>query len=158
MRGLVQHVAGPVTDKETMPCAAARRESAYLVIISYVTFSTLLQLQQPCGHKSRPFPATRNGPDPAYVLIPNWARSRDAALDVTVINPLQAAKVVAAAATLDHELTAAFKRNVRDSAVACQGHWPGGGRGGTPALPVALLAPGEGELNPLHNLIPSHKT
>lgn len=39
---------------------------------------------------------------PADVLIPNWAGGRYAALDVTVINPLQAATVAGAAATPGH--------------------------------------------------------
>ena len=46
---------------------------------------------------------------PADVLIPNWAGGRDAALDVTVINPLQGPTVVGAAETPGHALTKAFK-------------------------------------------------
>jgi hypothetical protein len=38
------------------------------------------------------------------VLIPNWFRGQDAALDVTVINSLQDATVVGAAAEAGHAL------------------------------------------------------
>ena len=39
---------------------------------------------------------------PADIFLPNWAEGRDAALDVTVINPLQQATVVEAATTPGH--------------------------------------------------------
>ncbi len=41
---------------------------------------------------------------PADVLLPNWAAGRDAALDVTVVNPLQQATVHEAAVTPGHSL------------------------------------------------------
>ena len=50
---------------------------------------------------------------PADVLVPHWAGGRDAALDVTVVNPLQAATVAGAAATPGHALTYAHTRKVR---------------------------------------------
>ena len=59
------------------------------------------------------------GRRPADVLIPNWSRGQDAALDVTVINPLQEATVVGAAATAGHALTVAYERKVRAVGEAC---------------------------------------
>ena len=60
------------------------------------------------------------GRRPADVLIPNWSRGQDAALDVTVINPLQEATVVGAAATAGHALTVAYERKVRAVGEACR--------------------------------------
>ena len=39
---------------------------------------------------------------PADVFLPNWAGGQDAALDVTVVSPLQDATVAGAAATAGH--------------------------------------------------------
>ena len=60
------------------------------------------------------------GRRPADVLIPNWDRGQDAALDVTVINPLQDATVSGAAAEAGHALTIAYNRKVRAVGEACQ--------------------------------------
>ena len=49
---------------------------------------------------------------PADVLIPYLAGGRDAALDVTVINPLQTATLADAAARPGSALTVAFTRNI----------------------------------------------
>ena len=57
---------------------------------------------------------------PADVLLPNWAGGRDAALDVTVVNPLQDATVVGAAATAGHALTFAYERKMTAAAEDCQ--------------------------------------
>ena len=59
------------------------------------------------------------GRRPADVLIPNWDRGQDAALDVTVINPLQDATVLGAAAEAGHALTIAYDRKVRFVGEAC---------------------------------------
>ena len=40
----------------------------------------------------------------ADVLLPHWVGGKDAALDVTVVNPCQAATVVGAATTVGHAL------------------------------------------------------
>ena len=40
-----------------------------------------------------------DGRRPADVLVPNWAGGRDAALDVTVVNPFQGATIAQAATT-----------------------------------------------------------
>ena len=56
---------------------------------------------------------------PADVLLPNWAGGRDAALDVTVLNPLQDATVVGAAATAGHALTCAYERKMTAAAEDC---------------------------------------
>ena len=53
---------------------------------------------------------------PADVFIPTWAGGRDAALDVTVINPLQAATVARAATTPGSALTYAYDRKMRGAA------------------------------------------
>jgi hypothetical protein len=59
------------------------------------------------------------GRRPADVLIPNWSQGRDAALDVTVINPLQEATVAGAAAEAGQALTVAYDRKVRAVGEAC---------------------------------------
>ena len=50
---------------------------------------------------------------PADLLIPGWCGGRDAALDVTVIHPLQAATRAGAATTPGYALTFAYDRKVR---------------------------------------------
>jgi hypothetical protein len=56
---------------------------------------------------------------PADVYIPGWAGGQDAALDVTVINPLQQETIVGAAARPDHALQVAFMRKITGTAEAC---------------------------------------
>ena len=56
---------------------------------------------------------------PADVLLPHWVGGKDAALDVTVVNPLQVATVVGASTEAGHALTHAFNRKMRGSAEAC---------------------------------------
>ena len=57
---------------------------------------------------------------PADVYLPNWAEGRDAAIDVTVINPLQQQTVVEAAATPGHSLAFAYERKMRGAAEDCE--------------------------------------
>ena len=57
---------------------------------------------------------------PADVLIPHFAGGRDAALDVTVVNPCQVATVVGAAETPGHAIIFAHNRKVRGAEEACQ--------------------------------------
>ena len=57
---------------------------------------------------------------PADVLLPNWIAGQDAALDVTVVNPCQAATVIGAATTAGHALSHAYTRKMRGAADACQ--------------------------------------
>ena len=57
---------------------------------------------------------------PADVLISNWTGGKDTALDVTVVNPLQAAMVAQAATTPGHALTCAYKRKMQGTAAACR--------------------------------------
>ena len=57
---------------------------------------------------------------PAYVLIPNWAQGRDAALDITVIHPLQRETVTAASTTPGHALTHAYNRKIRGAYEECK--------------------------------------
>ena len=56
---------------------------------------------------------------PADVFVPNWAEGRDAAFDITVINPLQQATVAQAAETPGHSLDFAFDRKMRGTADEC---------------------------------------
>ena len=56
---------------------------------------------------------------PADVFIPRWSGGRDAALDVTVIHPLQSSTVAGAAVTAGHALTIAYDRKVAGAAEAC---------------------------------------
>ena len=50
---------------------------------------------------------------PADILVPNWAGGRDAAMDVTVVTPLQAVTVAEAAITPGSALSFAYQRKVR---------------------------------------------
>ena len=56
---------------------------------------------------------------PADVLLPHWVGGKDAALDVTVVNPCQTATVVGAATTAGHALNHAYQRKVRGAGEAC---------------------------------------
>ena len=67
---------------------------------------------------------------PADVLVPHWAGGRDAALDVTVVNPLQAATMAGAAVTPGHALTFAHNRKIRGAEEECR-------RQGIAFLPMA---------------------
>ena len=71
------------------------------------------------------------GEKPADIFIPRWAGANDAALDVTVINPLQEAQVQGAAATPGHALDAAQKRKLDKSWEACH-------RQGIEFIPIAV--------------------
>ena len=71
-----------------------------------------------------------DGRRPADVLVPNWSGGRDAAMDVTVVNPLQGATIAQAAATPGYALTFAFDRKVRGAAEDCR-------RQGIAFLPLA---------------------
>ena len=53
------------------------------------------------------------GSRPADVLVPHWIGGKDAALDITVVNPCQTATVVGAATTAGHSLNFAYTRKVR---------------------------------------------
>ena len=59
------------------------------------------------------------GGRPADLLIPGWANGRDAAWDVTVINPLQESMVRGAATTPGHALSHAHKRKLDKSWEPC---------------------------------------
>ena len=69
---------------------------------------------------------------PADVLIPHWAGGRDAALDVTVVNPLQVATLAGAATTPGYGLTFAYTRKVRGAEEDCR-------RQGIAFLPLAAV-------------------
>ena len=60
---------------------------------------------------------------PADVLIPHWiwTGGRDTALDITVVNPLQARLVGQAATTAGHALTTAYNRKMTQAGEACRG-------------------------------------
>ena len=57
---------------------------------------------------------------PADVFIPNWAAGLDAALDVTVVNPLQVATLAEAAVTPGYALEMRYKTKMSGAAAACQ--------------------------------------
>ena len=57
---------------------------------------------------------------PADLLIPGWCGGRDAALDVTVIHPLQAATRAGAATTPGYALTFAYDRKVHGAGELCR--------------------------------------
>ena len=52
---------------------------------------------------------------PADFHIPNWVQGRDAALDVTVVSPMQQALVERAAEEPGHALSHAYQRKMRQS-------------------------------------------
>ena len=54
------------------------------------------------------------------MLLPHWVAGKDAALDVTVVNPCQTATVIGAATTAGHALNHAYQRKVRGAGEACQ--------------------------------------
>ena len=56
---------------------------------------------------------------PADILLPVWAGGRDAALDVTVVHPLQDATRARAAAEPGHALSYAYKNKMRVTAELC---------------------------------------
>ena len=70
------------------------------------------------------------GGRPADIFIPRWAAGKDAALDVTVVNPLQEALFHDAAATPGHALNVAHKRKLDKSWEQCR-------RQGIEFIPVA---------------------
>jgi hypothetical protein len=57
---------------------------------------------------------------PADVLIPNWCAGKDAAMDVTVVNPLQTRMVDQAAAHAGHSLTVRFNDKMTKHGEACR--------------------------------------
>ena len=59
------------------------------------------------------------GGKPADVFIPHWSQGKDAALDVTIVNPLQGALVQEAANTPGHALQVAHRRKLDKSWDAC---------------------------------------
>ena len=56
---------------------------------------------------------------PADVLIPNWSGGRDAALDITVVNPLQVALLARAAVEPGYALSYQHKRKWQKHGEAC---------------------------------------
>ena len=68
---------------------------------------------------------------PADILIPHWEGGRDAALDVTVINPLQDATLEGAARTPGHALGVAYRRKMTAAAEDCK-------REGIAFIPLAM--------------------
>ena len=57
---------------------------------------------------------------PADVLIPNWAQGRDAALDITIIHPLQRETVTGASTNPGHALSHAYDRKIRGAWEDCR--------------------------------------
>ena len=57
---------------------------------------------------------------PADVLIPRWTHSKDTALDVTVVNPLQTRLVAQPAAMAGHALSYAYNKKMAGAGAACQ--------------------------------------
>ena len=57
---------------------------------------------------------------PADVLIPNWCAGKDAAMDVTVVNPLQARMIDQAAVHAGHSLTVRFNDKMTKHGEACR--------------------------------------
>ena len=56
----------------------------------------------------------------ANVLVPNWVGGKDAAMDVTIITPLQAATMPGAGTTAGHALNHAFERKMNGAEEQCR--------------------------------------
>ena len=56
---------------------------------------------------------------PADVLVPHWAGGKDAAMDITVVTPLQVATMPGAATTRGHALDFAYGRKMQGAAEEC---------------------------------------
>ena len=57
---------------------------------------------------------------PADVLVPNWVGGKDAAMDVTIVTPLQQATMPGAATTAGHALNHAYDRKVNGAEEECR--------------------------------------
>ena len=57
---------------------------------------------------------------PADVLVPNWVGGKDAAMDVTIITPIQAATMPGAADTAGHALDHAYGRKMNGAEEQCR--------------------------------------
>ena len=57
---------------------------------------------------------------PADVLLPHWVGGKDAAMDVTIVTPLQAATMPGAANTAGHALDYAYGRKVNGAEEECR--------------------------------------
>ena len=57
---------------------------------------------------------------PADVLIPNWSGGKDTAMDITVVNPLQAAFINGAATTPGHALTRRYAEKMTKHGEGCR--------------------------------------
>ena len=60
------------------------------------------------------------GRKPADIFLPCWSGGRDAALDVTMTHPLQAATRAGAAATPGHAMTVAYNRKMAGAWDRCR--------------------------------------
>ena len=112
----------------TMPCPVDVEGKGSVATTSYVTLPTRQQwllgwapLRRGCSSSLR----QTNGQ-----LMSLWAGGRDAALDVTVFNPLHVATLAGAAATPSHTLTFAHNRKLRGAEDECR-------RQGIAFLPMA---------------------
>ena len=56
---------------------------------------------------------------PADILVLNWVVGKDAAMDVTIVTPLQAATMPAAAQTAGHALNHAYDQKVNEAEELC---------------------------------------
>jgi hypothetical protein len=57
---------------------------------------------------------------PADVLVPHWVGGKDAAMDITVVTPLQVATLPGAATTRGHALDFAYGRKMNGAAEECR--------------------------------------
>ena len=57
---------------------------------------------------------------PADVFIPNWIGEKDAALDITVVSPVQAACLERSVDNPSFSLEFAYRRKMRSAAAACR--------------------------------------
>ena len=119
--GPVLSVSGPVTDMVTMPLCCGtggERITKHNVLRDHLHQLAASAALSPT--KDSRFFLPGQDRRPADVFIPSWAGGMDAALDITVVNPLQSALVDGAAVTPGHALDYRFRTKVAGAAEDCR--------------------------------------
>ena len=57
---------------------------------------------------------------PADIMLPNWMGGKDCCLDITVVNPLQAAYIRMSASNQDYALRKAYERKMAELGAQCR--------------------------------------
>ena len=119
--GPVLSVSSPVTDMVTMPLCCGtggERITKHNVLRDHLHQLAASAALSPT--KDSRFLLPGQDRRPADVFIPSWAGGMDAALDITVVNPLQSALVDGAAVTPGHALDYRFRTKMAGAAEDCR--------------------------------------